>query len=67
MEWETIETTTTQYSSGNWQLVRLRQMRVLSLTLWQVDRELHRDEIVSVSSWEFTDRGDAMVKYREVR
>lgn len=68
MEWNEVEVTTTQHPNGDWRRVTLRSVAVLSIMVWQLHNLFHSfDGVESECSWEFTDRGDAMVKYREVR
>lgn len=68
INWVTEQVTTTQHQTGTWSRVTLRKVTVLSITVWQVHNLFHSfDGVESECHWEFTDRGDAMVKYREVR
>jgi len=68
MEWTDLQITTTQHPTGTWSRVTLRELKVLSITVYQVHNLFHSfDGIESECHWEFTDRGNAMVKYREVR
>lgn len=66
MEWKEVEVTTTQWG-GNWKRAKLVECRLLVVTIFRVEYLTNIDGIEVESVWEFTDRGDAMVKYREVR
>jgi len=66
MEWKVLEITTTQWGDS-WKRTTLVELRLLSITIFRVEHLTHINGMECESVWEFTDRGNALVKYREVR